>query len=332
MMSLTKQNHEYHFHEMAGIEAPMQEPNPKYEIIGKLIDRSLPMSYSKLKYLDSPVNFINNLLKPKEMSESMLFGSVVDCLLLEEHKFDKKFSVINATPTTENQKEFVKNFLENPYQIDTFEERVEDAYSKSYKTGTPEKNVSHLYSYLQAIQSGKEAVSQEVYDHAKAIAENLKNTPEVADELMLCEEFQKFIEFEWMGWSFRGILDTFSPNLFHDLKFASDCNPEKFTRDVEKFGYDIQFGLYRIGLEILGLATNPKFKYIVFDKNFNSTIIEVDDSYLLYGERKVEHYLKRLNKMVDERAFGRSYDYFKKHNIMYKPKWIAGLDDTIFEH
>lgn len=331
-MSLTDQNHEQYFHETAAqTEAPQPvEQNPKYELIGKLIDRSLPMSYSKLKHLDSPVNFINNLLKPKEKSESMLFGSLVDCLLLEDHKFDKKFVISGSAPSSDNQKNFCSIFFENVSLSATFEQRVEYAYSKSYKTGTAEKNVSHLFDYLRAMESGKEVVSQDMYDHAQMIAENLRNAPEVAYELAQCDEFQKFIEFEFMGWKFRSILDTFSPSLFHDLKFASDCNPDKFARDVEKFGYDIQFGLYPIGLEILGLSSNPKFKYILFDKNFNYSVAEVGEDYLQYGRRKVEHYLNRLNKMVDERAFDKSYDFFKSRNTIYKPKWITGFDETIF--
>lgn len=330
-MSLTDQNHEQHFHEFAETGTPPPaETNPKYELIGKLIDRSFPMSYSKLKHLDSPVNFINNLLKPKEKSESMLFGSLVDCLLLEDHKFDKKFAVTGNTPTTENQKAFCTAFFENECLLDTFEERVERAFSKAYKSGSVEKYAAPLFDYLWAVESGKEVVSQEMYDHAKQIAENLQNAPEVADELAQCEEFQKFIEFEFMGWHFRGILDTYSPALFHDLKFASDCNPDKFARDVEKYAYDIQFGLYPIGLELLGLSTSPKFKYILFDKNYNYSVAEVGEDYLNYGKRKVEHYLNRLNKMVDERAFDKSYDFFKSRNTIYKPKWITGFDETIF--
>lgn len=330
-MSLTDQNHEQYFHEMTAQAEPPHERNEKYELIGKLIDRSLPMSYSKLKHLDSPVNFINNLLKPKEKNAGMLFGSVVDCLLLEEHKFDKKFVVIDAAPTTDNQVNFCKIFSENMSLLASFDDRVQDAYSQSYKKGTAEKKVSHLYEYLKAMESGKDVVSQDVYDRAKITAENLKNAPDVADELAQCDEFQKFIEFEFMGWNLRSILDTFSPKLFHDLKFASDCNPDKFSRDIEKFAYDIQFGLYPIGLEICGLATNPKFKYILFDDKGNFSVAEVGEDYLNYGRRKVGHYLNRLNKMVDEKAFGNSYDYFKSKNIIHKPKWISGFDETIFQ-
>lgn len=305
------------------------ELSPRDLIIQRLINKELPMSYSKLKYLDSPVNFINNLLKPKEKNASMTFGSLVDCLVLEEHKFEKRFAIVADEPTTDNQNDFVRHFCENSNQLNVFEERVEDAYSKSYKRGTA-KTLESLFPYLQALESGKEAVSTKVYEKALKIADNLKRADDVCAELELCEAFQKFIEFDLGGWKFRGILDTYSPALFHDLKFTSDCNPDNFARSIERFGYDIQFGLYSIGLEILGLAENPKFKYILFDDKFNYSIAEVGEDYIHYGRRKVLHYVKRLNKMVYERGFYKSFDYFKSKNIIHKPRWIAGLDETIF--
>lgn len=305
------------------------ELSPRDLIIQRLINKELPMSYSKLKYLDSPVNFINNLLKPKEKNASMTFGSLVDCLVLEEHKFETRFAIVADEPTTDNQKEFVRIFCDYVSLLGTFEERVEYAFSKAYKRGTV-KNVESLFPYLKAVESGKETVSTEVYEKARKIADNLKRADDVCAELELCEAFQKFIEFDLDGWKFRGILDTYSPTLFHDMKFTSDCNPDNFARSIERFGYDIQFGLYSIGLEILGLAENPKFKYILFDDKFNYSIAEVGEDYMHYGRRKVEHYIKRLNKMVDERGFYKSFDYFKSKNILHKPRWIAGLDETIF--
>ncbi|MGY5550811.1 PD-(D/E)XK nuclease-like domain-containing protein [Riemerella anatipestifer] len=307
------------------------ELSPRDLIIQGLINRDLPMSYSKLKHLDSPVNFINNLLKPKEKNASMTFGSLVDCLVLEEHKFEKCFDIVSDEPTTDTQKAFVKNFCEKTNPLDTFEERVEEAFSQSYKRGSS-SSLEHLFTYLKALESGKEVVSKEVYEKALKIADNLKRSDEVLFELEQCEEFQKFIEFELGGWQFRGILDTYAPTLFHDMKFTSDCNPDNFARSIEKYGYDIQFGLYSIGLEILGLAENPKFKYILFDDKFNYSIAEVGEDYLYYGRRKVEHYLKRLDKMVDDRGFYKSFDYFKSKNIIHKPRWITGFDETLFEN
>lgn len=306
-----------------------EEYSPMQTVISGLKQRMLPMSYSKLKHLDSPVNFINNLLKPLERNTAMTFGSVVDCLLLEPHKFDKKFAIVSETPTTENQKTFVNYFLNETSPLEAYDDRFEQALKASYKNDG-RRYVKGLHDYLNAMESGKDVISQQIYEKAKEVSDNLANAPEVADELAVCDSFQKFIEFTYQGWTFRGILDTYSPEVLHDLKFSNDCNPENFGRSIDKFGYDVQFGLYLIGLEILGLADNPKFKYILFDDKFNYSVLEVGEDYLNYGKRKVENYVKRLNKMVDEDAFRRSYDYFKSKNVIHKPRWIAGLDEEIF--
>lgn len=186
-------------------------------------------------------------------------------------------------------------------------------------------------NYVIALSSKKEVVSQELYDKAKTIADNLLQQEDIISELGAIEEVQKKIEFEFMGWKFKCFLDTFSPELFHDLKFASDCSPDKFEYDVRKFKYDVQFGLYDIALEVTGLGRLPKFKFITYDSNFNYSIIEVDRSYIHYGRKKIEFLISCLNKMIDEGGFTKSYNYFRSKTIIYKPNWAPGFDFEIFD-
>lgn len=309
---------------------PSEELSPRDRLIQNLISRDVSMSYSKLKNLTSPINFMNALLQPKKKNAGMNFGSLVDCLVLEDHKFHEKFIVLAKGPSKGNQENMVNEILNaHPFDLLEFDNVFEQAFKNNYKVGKIE-SVEHLRAYCKALLSGKDCVSQDEYDLAVKISDHLKSAPDIADELCVCEEFQKKIRFEFMGWKFVAILDTWSPTLFHDLKYVSKLNPDKFKWEIEKYDYEMQIGVYAKGLEILGLSINPKFKYILYDSDFNYSVPEIEVGYIDYCKRKFEYFVKRLNKMVDEKAFDKSYDYFKIKNVIYKPQWAPGFDLTIF--
>lgn len=322
-MSLSKQNIEPDFSEV-----PQQESNPKYELIGKLIRRELRLSYSKLKYLDSPINFIDAILNPKQKNTGMTLGTIVDCLLLTEDKFHQQFTIVATAPTTDKQVEFVNLVLDKmkmePFSEDLFAEKFKEAISEGFGRVKTEG----LEKYIIALLQGKEVIAQDDYDKAIKIVENLKDSDEVCDELMLVEDFQKKIEFNYKGWNFICFLDTYHENGFHDLKFASDCSPEKFERDIVKFGYDIQIGIYAIGFEMLYGNFNPEVKHIVYDGIGNYGVYPIDSGYVNYCKRKVDFLIACLEKMIKDKAFNKSYNFFRSQHTIYKPKWAPGFDLT----
>ncbi|RKT01054.1 PD-(D/E)XK nuclease-like domain-containing protein [Chryseobacterium defluvii] len=312
---------------------PIEQPDERSKreiLIDRLIKKDIHMSYSKLKNLTSPINFMNALLQPKKKNAGMNFGSMVDCLVLEEDKFEDKFVIISKGPSKGNQEDMVDEIMKS-HPLDDFDKVFEQAFKNNYKAGKIE-SVEHLRAYCKALLNGKDCVSQSDYDLAVKIADHLKNAPDVADELCICEEFQKMIRFEFMGWQFVAILDTWAPSIFHDMKFVSQLNPDKFKWEIEKYDYEMQIGVYAKGLEILGLSINPKFKYILYDDDFNYSVPEIEVGYIDFCKRKFEYYVMRLNKMVEEKAFDRSYDYFKSKNVIYKPQWAPGFDYTIFQN
>lgn len=332
-MSLTDQNHEQYFHEVAeqNVSAEVQESNPKYELIGKLMRKEMRLSYSKLKHLTSPINFIDAMLNPKQKNAEMLLGSVVDCLLLTKEKFDEQYTILDNVPTTEKQVEFV-NVVFDKMKFESFSEELAFAkFKETISEGYSRVKTDGLEKYIIATLEGKEIVSSEMHNTAKIIVANLQDAAEVTDELMLVEDFQKKLEFNYKGWNFICYLDTFHKNGFHDLKFASDCNPDKFSRDIEKFGYDIQFGIYAIGFEVLYGNFNPNVKHIVYDAIGNYTVLNIDSAYINYAKRKVDFLIACLDKMIEEKAFNKSYNFFRPQNTIYKPNWSKGFDMSMFE-
>ncbi|AZB23644.1 hypothetical protein EG339_02915 [Chryseobacterium bernardetii] len=310
---------------------PVYESSPKNDLIQKLINKDFRLSYSKLKHLTSPVNFINAMLEPKTKNAGMTLGSIVDCLLLTEQKFHEQFTIVSNSPTTDKQVEFV-NLVLDKMKLEPFSEEVFNIkFREAISEGFGRVKTEGLEEYIIALIQGKEVISSDDYHKAKKIVENLKNADEVCDELMLVEDFQKMLEFNYKGWNFICFLDTYHQNGFHDLKFASDCNPEKFERDLVKFGYDIQIGIYALGFEILFGNFNPEVKHIVYDAVGNYVVLNIDSGYVNYCKRKVDFMIDCLDLMISKKAFNKSYNFFRSQNTIYKPKWSAGFDHSIFD-
>lgn len=305
------------------------QTSPRYELIGKLMRREIHLSYSKLKHLTSPVNFIDAILNKKERNAGMSLGTLVDCLLLTEDKFDEQFTVIDDTPTTDKQAEFV-NLVFEKMKIEPVS-ALDEKFSEAVAEGFGRVKTEQLKPYIIATLQGKECISKADFEKAKIIVENLRNTDEITDELMLVESFQKKLEFNYKGWNFLCYLDTYFADGFHDLKFASDCSYDKFSRDIEKFGYDVQIGVYAIGFETLHGNFNPTVKHIVYDAIGNYGVYPIDSAYVDYCKRKVDFLIACLEKMISEKGFNKSYNFFRSQNTIYKPKWAAGFDMTIFE-
>lgn len=295
-------------------------------IFDRLKTREEHLSYSKLKHLTSPVNFTLNLLSKKSASAGMTFGSLVDCLITEEDKFDKKYFVLGFSITSDNQKKLIEKTLEGDKKL-SIADRFRQAFSETYKRGKAE-DYAHVLQYCQLLELGLTGISQDEYDKAKEVAENLKSQPQIEDLLAQNEGLQKFLEFEYKGWKFRGILDMFSCGGIYDFKYSSRFNPDTFHREINDYGYDLQMAIYRKGLEITGVGnSNTKGHFIVYDAYKNFSVMEFGEDYQYYAERKLDVYIKRIERIIKENAWFRSYDFFEPNRVIRKPAYIKGFAD-----
>lgn len=319
------------------IEQREAEETKIQRLIERLRNKEEVLSYSSIKNLTSPVNFMNYKLKKfKPKTESQLLGTACDLLLLTPEKFAKELAVIEKMPSEGNQTNFANSLIDKVKNnnIEITDEFAQsdvfiETFNENYKRGKVE-SVTNLIPYITAKVSGKDCISKQLKEEAEHITNNLKEKEDFMTALESTTERQKRIDFEFLGWKFKGFLDTYTPGLFQDLKFATDCTPEKFEYDLRKFQYEVQFGLYSIGLQILG-DPSPNFEFLVFDRKGNYSILPIDYSYMKYGQKKVEFLVRCLNKMIEDNAFFKSYNFFNQRATICKPKWIKGFDFEMFE-
>jgi hypothetical protein len=300
------------------------------DVISKLMDKSMRLSYSTLKNFTSPTNIVNYKLKKYTQNPSMLFGSLCDMLLLTPEDFDNYFLVIDKIPSSELQIGFANEVVdyiksrEDKDLSDPSEEILSTIFDNHYKRGSAEKTFNELSEYIFAKVKGLQLVSHELLYEAKEVCENLMKNKDIEFLFSKMKESQKKVSWKDEGWSFIGFLDMYLEDHIIDLKFSKDSNPEKFERDIANFDYFLQAGMYCYALKEMGICDNPKYSFIVYDKSFNYSVIELDYSYIKYGERKYKYLLQELNRCIEEDNFDKSYGFFNRSYRVAKPKWAKG--------
>lgn len=304
----------------------IQPNNPKDDLISKLCKKEINLSYSSLKSFSSPVNFINYKLKKFTSSPSMVFGSLCDVLLLTPEKFKSEFLIIDKIPESELQIGFSNALIELiKNEVELTEDIIKIQFDNYYKRGDALKTYEGLKDYINAKASGKELITQDIYVQAKAICDNLMLNEDIQLLFSQIIDVQFKVKYQDRGWNFIGFLDMLLDNHIIDLKFSKDSNPDKFERDIANYDYFLQAAMYCKAVKEMGICENPKYSFIVFDKSFNYSIIELDYSYIMYGERKYNYLLQELDRCIAEGSFEESYGFFKRSYKVYKPKWAKGF-------
>lgn len=307
----------------------IQPTTEREDLIYRLNKKSLRLSYSTLKQFTSPINLINYKLKPFHPSPSMIFGSLCDVLLLTPEKFHSEFKVIESIPITDNQMGF-SSALIDILKTNDLDELSEDVikiqFDNYYKRGDCLKTYEGLKEYIYAKSKGLTLITQEVLDEANEVCDNLMANDDIQILFGKIIETQKKVAWDELGWGFVGFLDMYLQDHIIDLKFSKDANPEKFERDIANYDYFLQAAMYCRALKKLGISENPRYSFIVYDKSFNFSIIELDYSYINYGDRKFRYLIQELDRCIEEGSFDMSYGFFKRSYKAYKPKWAKGFE------
>ena len=276
------------------------------DLISSLQNQSIELSYSWAKeMLKSPAHFLAYKLKeytpPKE---SMIFGSMVDCLITEPKNFDKNFVVISKTPSAGNQTIFANAVIQGS--------TIEDAFNLAYKRGKAEEIYEELKEYIEAVKSNKTTTTLEKYNEAMEIAEKLKNNESVIVFLEQAKTFQEKSILNYEGWKIKRFTDiktiVGNSNITADLKLMSQLNPEFISNEVFKMNYDLQGAIYTID-------NNDLFVNICYDRKGNIIISEYDESTLSYGKDKLDYILRCIDECcANPYLFSQSYNFHDTFN------------------
>lgn len=284
------------------------------EIIEKIKNKTLRLSFSSLKAFTSPKEFLEYKLKKFKPTIDMIFGSLCHTLILQAHLFDEEYAIVSKMPSTDNQSGFAEDYLAGI--------PIEEAFSNHYARGTHDKVYEELKEYFEAVQSKKTIISQDLYDKAKILTDYLIDTPLFQKYLGILSDVEVKVEWTVNGWRLVGYIDGQLTGLKFDLKYTKDANPDAFERDLIKRKYYMQAGMYD--------DATPKqldrYVILAFDKKGNFCDIVIDRSFIEYGKREYKYLISMLEKCANEDRWEESYNFFDhSQRTIFKPKYLRGF-------
>lgn len=230
----------------------------------------------------------------KEATVFMRFGSLVDCLLTEPEKFDKKYNICSIEFPSDNIKNIVtgvfNEYVENindpkgkngtvaflaldDFKSDILKHAKFEGYGQTWKEDTLFNKVKtggqdFFMSLLSSI--GKEMISFENYEQAVACVETLKTND------FTCEYFtdveREGIEHLWQvpivwkeeGMTCKGLIDLLLIDHVNKIIYIIDLKTTaksvySFEHSYIKFRYYLQGSMYFHGA-VRVFGGNPDFK------------------------------------------------------------------------
>lgn len=315
----------FDYSEQEAIDNPpviiQEESNEYIELLKRIQSKEEVLSFSSLKeFAASPKNFIKYKLKErKKPTDAVLEGSVCDALLCDHIKperleFESNFSIVDSSPTTENQIEFCNLIIGGKSCF--------DAKKEANPRGDAVDLQAMYQSFIDASKSGKQSVSKVLYDKCVAIVDGLKKSELVNYLLDAVVDVQVKCEWQFRGYKFKGFKDAEGNNLLIDFKKMADANPDKVEREIISRKIYLQQGMYAKSFEGI-----PECYLIVFDATGNFSVIKIDYSLISYGIREFEYLTIKFDQCVRENRWNESYNFFDvQQRTVYKPKWIKGFE------
>lgn len=264
-------------------------------IVEQLLKREMPLSYSALSaFKESPAAFVRYKLKQKVTTDSMAFGSMVHCLILEPGDFDSRY--------------FTFDDSQKISEIGGEKPRATKAY-KEWKAATCASAGDRLI------------ISPEDFNHANAIANNVKGNRAAAKILRLCPVHEKGIEWEYKNFKFHGFIDGDGDEATFDLKIVADASIRKFQRSIVDMDYHMQGAMYQYG--------NGRVKrhyMIAADRTGGVSVHLLHDKLIEKGMDEYDRLVGKFNECILSEAWDQSYEFWSERYdgtfLCEPPNWM----------
>jgi hypothetical protein len=254
-------------------------------IISAIVAKEMFMSYSSLSnFKESPKSFIDYKLKAYKETDAMIFGTMLHCLVLEPNEFELRYFVLKDSEICS--------------QIGGAKPRATKAY-KEWKQEQEQK------------ANGRIIVEPEDAIQAKTMSYNIRNNRAARVVMSKAKEREKKVEWEYLNFNFRGILDGYGEIIF-DLKTCADASPKKFQRDMITMDYHIQAALYLMAVE------KKPYYIIAADKSGGVSVHNISDSLIQYANDEIQKVMSFFNAACLQvlsgkpDVFDESYEYWSE--------------------
>lgn len=247
-------------------------------IIDKLMSGEMKLSYTALSaFAESPKKFIDYKLGQKKITDAMVYGRMVHCLVLEPQDFEKRYLAIDDTDIC-NEIGGAKPRATKPYK--------------------------EWYAEQEGRKGTRELVETKDYRHAKIVAENVRHNRASAKVIRMCPDREKAIEWDYKNFSFHGYIDGDGGCTF-DLKNMPDAEYKTVQREIIKRGLHIQAAMYLFGNKAV-----KDYYIIAVDAEGGVSVHKLHDNLLAYGMERYDYLLGKFNECILTDAWDQSYDFW----------------------
>lgn len=196
------------------------------------------MSFSKLKlFMRSPADFKFQVQNPEEKHDTpaLIFGKLFHTMVLEPHKVEKLYWILDVTKRPEKDKSMAS------------------AKNKEWKAEQYAKN------------EGKTLVTSEDIANAEGMQKSVME--QAGDFITNAKQFEREIHWNKRGVKMKGYIDGDHPDYMFDLKTALDAEPDAWMRKAfYDYKSDMQAAIYLDG-DGRGIYNGEKeFYFIVVEK------------------------------------------------------------------
>lgn len=204
------------------------------------------------------------------------------------------------------------------------------------KDGSPSKNPRGTDMWKQADAdaraAGKVPIHVNDFDDAVNMADAILSHPEAAAILLSDSgkaEVSLYATDPVWGVQLRARPDWMDGGELDDVKTAVSAHPATFARHAARFGYHIQAAFYRRAAQLLGIAEDPRFRFVVVEKEppHLVSVVEYDDEAKAEGDREVNEAIRTYAACM---ASGRWPGYDEGTQPISLPLWAIDEDEMEF--
>lgn len=258
------------------------------------------VSYSSLKeFAKSPIDFLKYINKDFETTPQMVIGSVTDCLLLENDKFDERY-------------------MEIP-KVDRRTKLGKEMWAEIQK---------------ELVDKKLEGISSDDLNKCKMMVEAIKSNPSAAYLLNHTTEVQKELSFkekkDGEEITVRGILDgcgSFDDDrkFIFDLKTTNDCSPEYWSNTILKWKYHLQAAIYYRAMFKSDVWVKPEFYHIVVEnvEPFKVYVFKLSPEMIQAGTQEFEKLIDSFFKCMINNEWHEGTEFYNPgYYEATLPKWF----------
>lgn len=273
------------------------------------------LNYSKLKDFDKNRYdyYRKHVLKDKivNINQSMILGSLVDCLLLEPQNFSKMFTIASCSKPTGQMGEYVDELYtvllelsdENGEKKEKINNMMQYAFER-FKVKNPNKFKGKDFDYLKTQFSKKDSktqssamdyflecvsgsdtyvIDQKLYDRAEKIKNLIaygKYSGWIFQPSRTIETYtQKPLLGNFEGVNIKGLLDIIVVNntekTIKGIDLKNVWSPDDFNQSFLKMGYYLQASMYHYLLKDFAKSINKEdYKILPFEFLVCDTTLE----------------------------------------------------------